>query len=69
MSRTHDNAYAIGGDRYSDQAQPSSANRGAGTVQMRMLIELQVQTLLMAKYFDSKEDIRQLRQDVADSIT
>jgi hypothetical protein len=36
---------------------------------MRILIELQVISMLLAQAYESTEDLRKLRQDVADSIT
>lgn len=56
--------------RASEQAEPSSANRGAGTLQMRILIELQVISNLLANNLGTaSEDLRQMRQSIADSIT
>jgi len=63
-----DNVYALS-NRASEQASASTANRAAGTVQMRILIELQVITMLLAQAYESTEQIEKLRQDVADSIT
>lgn len=64
-----DRPYAQGGNEVSQQAEPSSANRGAGTVQMRILIELQVISMLLANAYEVTDDLAKLRQDVADSIT
>jgi len=64
-----DRPYALGGNKDSEQAEPSSANRSAGTLQMRILIELQVISMLLANAYEVTEDLRKLRQDVADSIT
>lgn len=64
-----DNVYAIRGNANSEQAEPSTANRGAGTLDMRILVELQVLSMLIAQAFESTEDLRKLRQDIADSIT
>ena len=69
MARSADQVYAIGGNKASEQAEPSSANRGGATTQMRILIELQVITMLLAQAYESTEQIEKLRQDVADSIT
>ena len=68
MSLKDDNPYAIKGDSVSEQAEPSTVNRAASTIQMRILIELQVQTMILMQAFESTEDLRKLRQDVADSI-
>lgn len=66
----HDSqVYAVSGNKQSDQAEPSTANRGAGTVDMRVLIELQVIAYLLHQGFGVKEDLAQLRADVAASIT
>lgn len=64
-----DKPYALSGNSASDQAEPSTANRGSGTLQMRILIELQVISMLLHRGLNATEDLRQLRQDVADSIT
>ena len=64
-----DGAYVKGGNRHSQMSEPSSANRGAATVQMRILVELQVISMLLAQAYESTEDLAKLRQDVADSIT
>jgi hypothetical protein len=61
--------YASGGNKVSDQAEPSSENRGGGTIQMRILIELQLISMLLADAYEKQDNLRQLRQDVADSIT
>lgn len=61
--------YAVSGHASSEQAEPSTVNRGAGTVQIRILIELQVISMLLANAYEMTEDLRKLRQDVADSIT
>lgn len=56
--------------RGSQQAEPTSANRGAGTLQMRILIELQViSNLLYQSQAVTSEDLAQIRKDVAASIT
>ncbi len=69
MSKKDDIAYAVRGNRDSEQAEPSTVNRGAAELQMRILVELQVISMLLAQAFQSTEDLRKLRQDVADSIT
>jgi hypothetical protein len=69
MSGKTDTVYAIGGNKYSQQAEPSSANRGAGTINMRILIELQVISMILANAYEVKDSLPKLRQDVADSIT
>ena len=62
--------YEIKGNRDSDQAESSTANRGASTMQMRVLIELQVISYLLSEDLELGEvDLPQLRQDIADSIT
>ena len=69
MSVKSDTPYARGGNKHSQQAEPSSANRGAATVQMRILIELQVISMILANAYEVKDSLPKLRQDVADSIT
>lgn len=64
-----DGAYAKGGNRNSQQAEPSSANRGGGTLDIRILVELQVISMLLAQAYESTEDLAKLRQDISDSIT
>lgn len=64
-----DTQYAVAGNAASEQAEPSTANRGAASLQMRILIELQVISMLLAQSYEVTEDLRKLRQDVADSIT
>ena len=61
--------YAIGGNSKSQQAEPSTENRGAGIIQMRILIELQVISMLLHNQLNATDDLAKLRQDVADSIT
>ena len=62
-------AYTRIGNRVSDQAEPSSSNRGSGLVQMRILIELQVISMLLHQQLGATDDLQKLRQNVADSIT
>lgn len=62
-------AYEVGGNKYSDQAEASTANRGAGTLQMRILIELQVISYLLHQSQIIGEDLAQIRASVAASIT
>lgn len=70
MPLTDDVPYALGGDSFSDQAQQSTRNRGAATLQMRILVELQVISNLLANNLGTaSEGLRQMRQDIADSIT
>lgn len=61
--------YAVDGNSQSEQAEHSSANPAAGNIQMRMLIEMQLQTIIMAEAFDFKEDLQEVRQSIADEIT
>ena len=69
MAYDNTQVYAIGGNKETEQAEASTANRGAGTTQMRILIELQVIAMLLHAGFGSTEDLQQMRQDAADSIT
>lgn len=64
-----DKVYAIRGNVQTEQAETSTANRGAGTLDMRVLIELQVIAMLLHQTLGSTEDLAKLRQDVANSIT
>ena len=61
--------YLVDGNSQSDQAEHSSEQPLAGNVQMRILVELQVQTYLMVQDMDYDGDIGELRQSIADSIT
>ena len=69
MPLTDDIKYAAGGDSYSDQAQQSTRNRGSSMLQMRILIELQVISMILANAYEITDNLPKLRQDVADSIT
>ncbi len=64
-----DKPYAVGGNKVSDQAEASTANRGAGLLDMRTLVELQVHSRLLVLAFELDVDLQQLRQDIADEIT
>ncbi len=64
-----DQKYEKGGNKVSDQAEASTANRGGGTLQMRTLVELQVISYLIAQAFEINEDLTQLRQDLSDEIS
>lgn len=58
------------GNSQSEQAEASTANPAAANVQMRILISLQViEMLLLNGSGTTAEDLRTLRQNVADSIT
>ncbi len=61
--------YAVKGNTVSQQGEPSTANRGAGTLDMRILIELQVISMMLHNAYEITDDLAKLRQDVADSIT
>jgi hypothetical protein len=69
MAYDNTQPYAVSGNKVSEQAEASTANRGAGLTQMRILIELQVIAMLLHAGFGSTEDLQQMRQDAADSIT
>lgn len=64
-----DEAYRRLGNKNSDQAEPTSANRGAGTLDMRILIELQVISYLLANNSTPPDDLRLIRESIAASIT
>lgn len=57
----------------SEQAEASSANRAAGTLQMRILIELQVIAMLLHQQGVAggylTDELRSMRRDIAASIT
>lgn len=64
-----DKPYSVKGNQQTEQAESSTANRGGGTMQMRILVELQVISYLLAEGLNVQVDLAQLRQDAADSIT
>ena len=64
-----DKVYVEDGNPYSDQAEHSSANPAAANVQMRILVELQVISMLLADQAGRDTDLRALRKDVSASIT
>jgi len=64
-----DKEYAVKGNKDSQQAESSTANRGGGTLDIRILVELQVISTLLHGAYESTDDLAKLRQDVADSIT
>ena len=64
-----DQPYAVGGNKASEQAEASTANRGAALTQIRVLIELQLISTLLAEGFGVTEDLAQMRQDIADEIS
>ena len=68
MTTATDQKFSQGGGP-SDQAEKSSVNPGATRVQDRILIELQVISMLLHEGFGSNEDLAKLRADVAASIT
>ncbi len=61
--------YAANGNIASQQAEASTANRGGGTTNMRILVELQVISMLLHNSFESTEDLAKMRQDISNSIT
>lgn len=69
MAHDKTQPYAVRGNAETEQAESSTANRGAGTIEMRTLVELQLISRLLHEMQDSTEDLAQLRQDIADSIT
>lgn len=69
MAHDKTQKYEVGGNKETEQAEASTANRGGGSMQMRVLVELQLISYLLATGFGVEEDLAQLRQDVADSIT
>lgn len=65
----NDSKYALGGNTVSDQAEMSTANRGASMVSMRTLVELQVLSCLLNEGLGLNLDLQQLRQDLSDEIS
>lgn len=57
------------GNSQSEQAEASNANPAAANVQMRILIELQVISMILANAYEITDQLPQLRADVAKSIT
>ena len=65
-----DVVYAERGNKYSDQAEQSTLNPAAGNTQMRILIELQVISMLLLNDTNTApDDLAKLRKDIAASIT
>jgi 23S rRNA U2552 (ribose-2'-O)-methylase RlmE/FtsJ len=64
-----DVAYALTGNKVSDQAETSTHNRIANQVQQRILVELQVISLLLYEQGKFNEDLASMRQSIADSIS
>lgn len=69
MSLQTDRPYLVVGNSQSDQAEKSTVNPGASRVEDRILIELQVISLLLHQMSGSNEDLGRMRADVAASIT
>lgn len=69
MAHDSTQPYAVKGNSQTEQAESSTANRGAGTIDIRVLVELQVISRLLHEMVDSTEDLAQMRQDAADEIT
>ena len=61
--------YVVRGNKNTQQAENSTTNPSAANTQMRILIELQVISMLLHEGFRAQDDLGKLRQDVADSIT
>lgn len=61
--------YLLDGNTQSDQAEHSSENPAAANVQTRILVELQLISTILAEAYDLREDLQELRQSIADSIT
>lgn len=69
MSTKTDRPYRLDGNVDSEQAEHSSANPAAANIQVRILIELQVISMILREAYGVTEDLTRLRQDAADSIT
>lgn len=57
------------GNVSSEQAETSNANPKAGSVDMRILIELQLISMMLYQEGRFSEDLGKMRQDIAQSIT
>lgn len=57
------------GNKNSQQAEASTANRGGGMLAMRTLVELQLISFLLYQQGNFTEDLAKMRQDISDSIT
>lgn len=64
----NDKVYVLTGNTGTDQAQSSTANPRGGDTEMRILIELQVISILLHGIGGLTDDLARIRQDVADSI-
>lgn len=70
MSTKEDRPYVQSGNSGSQQAEASTSNPIAGNMQMRILVELQVISMLLYQGFGQQtDDLARLRQDVANNIT
>ena len=67
MSTLSDRPYTE--ETISQQAEKSTANPADANVQFRILIELQLHSMLFAQAFEITEDLSTLRRDIAASIT
>lgn len=61
--------YRLIGNKFSDQAEASTENMLAASVQMRILVELQVISMLLHQQSSFNTDLAEMRQSIADSIT
>jgi len=61
--------YGVKGNRYSEMSEPSTANRGGAVLDVRILVELMVISMILHQAYESTEDLAKLRQDISDSIT
>ena len=59
----------VGPGGLSEQAEPSTANPISQNLQMRILIELQLHSMILANAYEITDNLNTLRQNVADSIT
>ena len=69
MSTATDRPYAQRGNLGSQQAEASTTNPRAAARETRILIELQLISMLLYNQGNYSEDLGSMRQDIADSIT
>lgn len=65
----NDKVYRLNGNSFSEQGEQSTANPAASNVQMRILAELQVISMILHDAYAVSDDLRQMRQDAVDQIT
>lgn len=69
MTTQTDRPYLVVGSSQSEQAERSTVNPSAGDTQVRILIELQVISMLLREGLGITDDLARMRENVAASIT